>query len=59
MEWQAFLSWNVKDVSRWLLKKYQPEMFELFSAEKDNLNNSRMKKNVLERIYPLVCKHFY
>ena len=43
--------WNVKDVLNGF-EEHQPEMFELFSAEKDNLNNAE-EKNALERIYPL------
>src|SRR5690242_9127638 len=43
--------WNVKDVVD-AFEKFQPEMYELFAGEKDNLNTAN-EQEAIERIYPL------
>ena len=43
--------WNVKDVVD-AFEQFQPEMYEMFSAEKDNLNTEN-EQQAIERIYPL------
>ena len=50
--WNAgIFMWNVKDVID-AFEKFQPEMYELFSAEKENLNTEN-EPEAIERIYPL------
>ncbi len=50
--WNAgIFIWTAKDVLS-AFEQYQPEMYELFAAEKDNLNTPEEKK-ALNRIYPL------
>lgn len=50
--WNAgIFMWNVKDVVD-ALEKFQPEMFELFAAEKENFNTDK-ETEAIERIYPL------
>ncbi len=50
--WNAgIFMWDVKTVIN-AFEQYQPEMFELFSSEKNNLNTND-EKHALERIYPL------
>ena len=50
--WNAgIFMWNVKDVIE-AFEKFQPEMYELFAAEKDNLNTPK-EEEAIERIYPL------
>jgi len=50
--WNAgIFVWQVKSIVK-AFEKYQPEMFELFSGEKDNFNTAE-EAHALERIYPL------
>jgi mannose-1-phosphate guanylyltransferase len=50
--WNAgIFIWKVRSVLD-ALEKHQPEMFEVFSAEKANFNTAEEKK-AIERIYPL------
>ena len=50
--WNAgIFMWNVKDVVE-AFEKFQPEMYELFAAEKDNLNTEH-EQEAIERVYPL------
>jgi len=50
--WNAgIFVWKAKDVVD-AFEKYQPEMFELFDAEKANFNAAG-EKDAIERIYPL------
>lgn len=50
--WNAgIFMWDVKNVLN-AFEQYQPEMYELFAAEKNNFNSSE-EKLALERIYPL------
>ena len=50
--WNAgIFMWNVKDVVE-AFEKFQPEMYELFATEKDNLNTAN-EQEAIERIYPL------
>lgn len=50
--WNAgIFIWKVKSVLD-ALEKYQPEMFDVFSAERSHFNTSEEKK-AIERIYPL------
>jgi mannose-1-phosphate guanylyltransferase len=50
--WNAgIFMWNVKDVVD-AFEKFQPEMYELFLAEKENFNTGN-EKEAIERIYPL------
>ncbi|HVX24876.1 MAG TPA: sugar phosphate nucleotidyltransferase, partial [Parafilimonas sp.] len=50
--WNAgIFMWNVKDVIE-AFEKFQPEMFELFAAEKENFNTDK-ETEAIERIYPL------
>jgi mannose-1-phosphate guanylyltransferase len=49
--WNAgIFIWQVKQIVK-AFEKYQPEMFELFTGEKDNLNTVE-ERNALQRIYP-------
>lgn len=49
--WNAgIFMWNVKDVIN-AFENFQPEMYELFSTEKENLNTSK-EQEAIERIYP-------
>lgn len=43
--------WQVKNVIK-AFEQYQPEMFELFDGEKENLNTEN-EKDAINRIYPL------
>jgi len=50
--WNAgIFVWQVKTIIK-AFEQYQPEMAELFEAEKNNLNSAE-EKNAIERIYPL------
>lgn len=50
--WNAgIFMWNASNVIA-AFEQFQPEMFELFSAEKNNFNTSE-EQHALERIYPL------
>ncbi len=50
--WNAgIFMWRVKDILH-AFEKYQPEMFELFAAEKEKLNTPEEKK-AIDGIYPL------
>jgi mannose-1-phosphate guanylyltransferase len=50
--WNAgIFMWSAKNVLQ-AFEQFQPEMFELFVAEKENLNTAE-EKAALERIYPL------
>jgi len=50
--WNAgIFIWRVKDVLQ-AFEKYQPEMYELFAAEKDKFNTAEEKK-AIDEIYPL------
>lgn len=50
--WNAgIFMWTAKDIAE-AFEQHQPEMFELFSSEKNNLNTPD-EKPALERIYPL------
>lgn len=50
--WNAgIFIWQVKDIVK-AFEKYQPEMFEVFNAERENFNTNN-EKSALERIYPL------
>lgn len=50
--WNAgIFMWNVKDILD-AFEKFQPEMYELFAAEKENLNTEK-ETEAIERIYPL------
>jgi len=50
--WNAgIFMWNASSVLN-AFEQFQPEMFELFSAEKNNFNTIE-EKHALERIYPL------
>ncbi len=49
--WNAgIFMWNVKDVVD-AFEKFQPEMYELFSTERNNLNTEN-EQDAIERIYP-------
>lgn len=49
--WNAgIFMWNVKDVVD-AFEQFQPEMYELFSAERDNFNTEN-EQQAIERIYP-------
>lgn len=49
--WNAgIFTWKVKNIIA-ALEKYEPELYELFAAEKDKFNTSR-EKEVVEAIYP-------
>lgn len=50
--WNAgIFMWNVKNVVD-AFEKFQPEMYELFANEKDNLNTDK-EAEAISRIYPL------
>lgn len=50
--WNAgIFVWQVKNVMK-AFEQYQPEMFELFDAEKENFN-TKLEKEAINRIYPL------
>lgn len=50
--WNAgIFIWTAKSILN-AFEQYQPEMYELFAAEKDNYNTPE-EKNALNRIYPL------
>lgn len=50
--WNAgIFIWTAKDVLA-AFEQFQPEMYELFAAEKENFNTPE-EKNALQRIYPL------
>jgi mannose-1-phosphate guanylyltransferase len=49
--WNAgIFTWKVKNIVA-ALEKYEPELYEIFAAEKDNFNTSR-EKEIVEAIYP-------
>lgn len=49
--WNAgIFMWNIKDVVD-AFEQFQPEMYELFSAERDNFNTEN-EQEAIERIYP-------
>ncbi|MFN8290208.1 MAG: mannose-1-phosphate guanylyltransferase [Chitinophagaceae bacterium] len=50
--WNAgIFTWKVKNIVA-ALEKYEPELYELFAAEKDKFNTAKEKK-AIEDIYPL------
>jgi len=50
--WNAgIFMWAAKDILQ-AFEQYEPEIFELFAAEKNNFNTAE-EANALERIYPL------
>jgi mannose-1-phosphate guanylyltransferase len=49
--WNAgIFTWKVKNILS-ALEKYEPELYELFAAEKDKFNTSK-EKQAIENIYP-------